>query len=223
MIHHSLPQTFTPEQLADYIRTNRIATQNHVEKFPLTEEEKRDLAVKSSLASRQILKLETLLKMVSTLIKKGTPWNTDLGKDGDNIPVDIVIPPTGGIDKLKSNREYADGQIEKGYREEVTPIYFLPWPEYEKIVACDIEGKEWTKYSRKMTNSEIQQHGKPILSASTEVKEFLEKSGVEIERVDGKQVTLKQKKSKKDTMPELSDAEKEELEKSDNEDPNRPY
>jgi hypothetical protein len=193
MRHESLPMTMTPEQLADYIRSNRIATKNHIEKIYLTEEEKRDLAVKSSLASRAILRLENLSK----LIKKGTPWDTNLGKDGDHQPVDITIPPTAGIDVLKSNRQYADDQIEKGFREEVTAIYFLPWPEYEKIVAVCIEGKEWSTYSRDMNAQEKRQHGKPILSAAQSVKELLEDNGISVERVDGKEVSFKVDESKK--------------------------
>jgi hypothetical protein len=221
MRHHSLPQTMTPEQLADYIQSNRIETKNHVEKFPLTEEEKRDLAVKSSLASRAILRLENLLKEVSKLIKKGTPWNTDLGTDGDHVPVPITIPPTAGIDVLKSNRQYADDQIEKGYREDVTPIYFVPWPEYEKILAVCIEGKEWSQYSRDMTPQEVKQHGKPILSASTELRDVLENAGIEIEKVDGKTVHMKASKRNKnaiDKQPPLSSDEKEEIEGDEDED-----
>lgn len=223
MRHESLPMAMTPEQLADYIRTNRIETKNHVEKFPLTDEEKRDLAVKSSNASRAILKLEILLKELSRLIKKGTPWNTDLGANGDHVPVPITIPPTAGIDVLKSNREYADNQIEKGYREDITPIYFVPWPEYEKIVAVDIEGHEWSTYSRAMTPQEVKQHGKPILSASVELRDVLEEQGIEVERVEGKTVHLKKtgkgKKSEIDKQPPLDEAEKEEL-SSDSDDPN---
>ena len=197
MRHESLPMTMTPEQLADYIRSNRIETKNHIEKIMLTEEEKRDLAVKSSLASRQIVKLENLKKDFTKLITKGTPWNNSLGDGGDNIPVPITIPPTKGLDALKSNRLFHDEQIEKGYREDVTAVYLLPWPEYEKIVAVDIEGNEWSKYSRPMTKSEIAQHGKPILSASTEIKDVLAEQGIEIERVDGKEVKLTQNKEKK--------------------------
>ncbi len=210
--HESLPMAMTPEQLADYIRTNRIETKNHVEKILLTEEEKRDLAVKSSLASRAILRLETLAKEVSKLIKKGTPWNTDLGTNGDHVPVPITIPPTAGIDVLKANRQYADDQIEKGYREDITPIYFVPWPEYEKIVAVDIEGNEWSNYSRKMTTQEVKQHGKPILSASTELRDVLEDQGIEIDRVEGKTVHLKKKnKNAIDKQPPLDEDEQREM------------
>lgn len=194
MRHHSLPLTMTPEALADYIRSNRIETQNHVEKIKLNDEEKRDLAMKSSSASRQIRKLEILLKEISTLIKKGTPWNTELGTDGDHVPVPITIPPTAGIDVLKSNREYADNQIEKGYREEITAIYFLPWPEFEKILAVDIEGNQWTEYTRDMNSAEIRQYGKPILSAAEDVKDILEKSGLEVEKVKGNTVKIAKKK-----------------------------
>jgi hypothetical protein len=196
MRHESLPFSMTPEQLADYIRSNRIDSVNHVEKFPLSENEKKELALKSSNAGQAILRLESQQKYVTKLIKKGTPWDTNRGEDGDHRPIDITIPPTAGLDVLKSNRQYADEQIEKGYREEVTCIYFLPWPEYEKMIGLDIEGTEWSKYSRQMTKEEIRQHGKPILRAAEELVQGLDDAGIEIEKVDGNQVHLKKKKKR---------------------------
>lgn len=217
--HECLPVSMTPEQLADYIKTNRIESKNHVEKIPLTEIEKNELSRKSSNAGQQIKRLEVLLKTISDTIKNGTPWNSDLGTDGDNIPVDFTIPPTGGLKKLKANREYWDEQISKGYREDITTIYSIPWPEFEKIVAVNIEGEEWSIYSRKMTTSEIKQHGKPILKASADVAQFMEASGLEVERVDGKEVKItKKKKSEIDKMPPLSEAEQQELAANDKED-----
>lgn len=214
MRHESLPISMTPEQLADYIQSNKIKVENHVEKFPLTPEERSTLAMKSSNASRAIVRLEKLLKDVTTLIKKGTPWDWTIGKDGDNAPYDFTIPPTAGIDVLKANRLFADEQIEKGYREEITPIYFLPWPEFEKIIGVDIEGVEWSNYSRAMTASEIKQHGKPILSASTsnDIREIMQEQGIEVEKVDGKEVKLvKKKKNEIDKQPPLNDDERAEI------------
>lgn len=216
MRHESLPLSMTNEQLADYIQSNKINTQNHVEKFPLTEEERHTLALKSSNASRQIVRLENLLKDVRTMIMKGTPWDWNIGKNGDNAPYDFTIPPTAGINTLKANRLHVDGQLEKGYREEVTTIYFLPWPEFERIIAVDITGNEWTTYSRPMTASEIKQHGKPILSASQDVKEIMEKSGLEVETVQGKTVGIRKKKDTAiSKQPPLSEDEREELKKEE--------
>jgi DNA-binding transcriptional ArsR family regulator len=199
MRHISLPITMTPEQLADYIRSNRVDTVNHVEKINLTEDEKAKLAMESSLASRAIVRLEALLKEFTNFIKKGTPWDMNVGEDGDHRPWTSTIPPTKGIDKLKANRLFADDQIEKGYREEITPIYFIPWPEHEKMVAVSIEGEEWSVYSRQMSRDEVRQHGKPILSAAQELREGLAESGIIIDRVDGNTVhmSVDEKKRKK--------------------------
>lgn len=190
MVHSSLPQTMTPENLADFIRTNRIDTRNHVKEFQLTDEEKRDLAIKSANAGIAIAKLKALEKRFKLTIKKGTPWDRAVGDGGDHRPADFTIPPTAGLDALESNRAYADDQISKGVREEVTPIYFLPWPEKEMVVAVDIQGEEWTIYTRKMTAIEVEQHGKPILKADQDVKDALEENGLRITEVKGKKVSV---------------------------------
>ena len=124
MRHECVPQAMTPEQLADWIKSNKVDINNHIEKINLTEDEKAKLAMESSLASRQINKLEELEKYFKTFIKKGTPWDTNVGENGDHRPLTVTIPPTKGLEKLKANRLFADGQIEKGYREEITPVYF---------------------------------------------------------------------------------------------------
>jgi hypothetical protein len=150
----------TPEQLADYIRTNRIDTQNHVEKIPLTTEEITDLEHQSSLASRAIDVLTNTKKTFEFFLKKGTDFDNVTGQHKPQV---VTIPPSKGIEKLQLNREYADKQIVQGYREEVTTLYLLPWPEMEKMIMVDISGEEWTTYSRGMSGDEIKQHGKPIL------------------------------------------------------------
>lgn len=183
MRHECVPQAMTPEQLADWIKGNKVDINNHIEKINLTEDEKAKLAMESSLASRQINKLEELEKYFKTFIKKGTPWDTNVGENGDHRPLTVTIPPTKGLEKLKSNRLFADGQIEKGYREEITPVYFIPWPEYEKMIAVDIEGQEWSTYSRLMSRDEVRQHGKPVLQASQAVKDVLDEAGIEVEQV----------------------------------------
>lgn len=184
MRHHSLPMTMTPEQLADYIRSNRVDTFNHVEKIPLTEGEINNLAMESSLASRAITRLTNLKKEFEAMIKKGTPWDSNVGTDGDHRPITFTIPPTKGIEKLEANRSFADDQIEKGYREDITTIYLLPYPEFDKMIALDIEGNEWSNYSRHMSQDEIRQHGKPILSAGQQLREGLAESGMHISGVD---------------------------------------
>lgn len=225
MRHISLPQTMTPEQLADYIRSNRVDTINHVEKIALTDDDKAKLAMDSSLASRALMKLEKMQKEIMFYINKGTPFDQSLGDDGDHKPLTITIPPTKGVEKLKANRLYADEQLEKGFREDVTAIYLIPWPEYEKMVAVCIEGNEWSKYSRPMKDYEIAQHGKPILKESTILMEAMEEQGLRIERVDGKKAIIavdETKKDKKKNKRNLLDDEPSETREAGEVDPDQP-
>lgn len=197
MRHDICPLTMTPEQLADWIRSNKVDQVNHSEKIPLTEEEINTFQRDSSLASRSIDKLKQTLKYFTALIKKGTPWDsiTEHHK-----PISVTIPPSKGLEKLQANREFADMQLEQGYREDVTSLYFIPWPEYEKMIAMTIEGEEWSSYSRRMTEDEVKQHGKPILRASADMLDVLEANDIEIEKIDGRknEVTLKKKSKNKE-------------------------
>jgi hypothetical protein len=88
-------------------------------------------------------------------IKKGTAF------DGEkHLPHDITIPPTKGVDALKSNRQIADDIVERGYNEDVTVIYMVPNPEDSQMVAVTIEGHEVTDYTRAMTQDEDKSYGK---------------------------------------------------------------
>jgi hypothetical protein len=185
MIHYSLPQTKTPEGLSEWIKLNKVDSLNHMEEIPFTDQEIADYEHQSSLASRALDKLQDLLDMIKETIKKGTPYNIDK-KDHD--PVSFTIPPTKGTDAIKSNREFADQQIVKGYREEITTIYLIPNPEESQIVAVDIVGEEWSKYSRAMTADEKNQY-KPLLAgnlsqAAKDLRNDLAKSGMTITEVD---------------------------------------
>lgn len=159
MRHHSLPKASTPEQLAEWIQINKVDTHNHTEKIPLTEEEIQELEHKSSLASRAIVKLTDVEKYFKEMIKKGTPFNEDTH---EYRPINVTIPPTKGMDALKANREFADRQLELGYKEDITHLYLIPNPEESMMVMVDIEGNEWEEYSRQMTTDEINQF-KPLL------------------------------------------------------------
>lgn len=163
MRHESLPQTLSPEKLAEWIQINKVDTFNHTEEIPFTEEEIQELEHKSSLASRAIDKLTGVEKYFKELIKKGTPFNEDRG---EYQPISVTIPPTKGVDALKANREFADKQIELGYKEDITHLYLVPNPEVSEMLMVDIEGQEWPEYSRNMTNDEINQF-KPLLRGST--------------------------------------------------------
>jgi hypothetical protein len=219
--HEACPSTMTVESLADWIKSNKVDVINHSEKFPLTEEEIHALQKDSTLASMAIDKLKDTLKYFTELIKKGTPWDS---ATENHRPVSVTVPPTKGVDTLEKNRKFACKQLEDGYKEEITSIYLVPWPDMEKMVAMDITGEEWSKYSRGMSKDEVMQHGRPILSAAQELRQNLADSGIEIEKVEGNvvhmKVTDKKGKGKNavDKQPPLSEEEKEELEEGDQED-----
>ena len=56
---------------------------------------------------------------------------------------------------MKANRKFADDQIEKGFREEVTMLYAIPVPEKKRIVYVTIEGEEFEQYSTDMTKDQL--------------------------------------------------------------------
>jgi hypothetical protein len=144
MIHAYLPQTLTPENLAIYIKKNSIEQRSHIEEIDLTPEEIAEFEHRSSAANRALDKLEAELKLIQEIFKKGTPE-----------PQDIKIYPTKGIEALKANRKFADDQIEKGFREEVTMLYAIPVPEKKRIVYVTIEGEEFEQYSTDMTKDQL--------------------------------------------------------------------
>lgn len=190
MLHSCLPQTYTKERLAEWIANNKIDTATHSEDFPLTEEEIKNFEHASSLASRAIDRLKSIEKYFKETLKKGTPWNID--KD-DHDPVSVTIPPTKGLDVLTANREFADRSIERGVRTETTIIYMIPYPEQSMMIGVGIEGEEWPKFSRYMTNDEMNQH-KPLLKDTKKIaKDFhqgLAKAGMKVESVEGNTVNI---------------------------------
>ncbi len=203
MRHEICPSTMTIESLKDWIRTNKVDSTNHMEKIPLTTDEINELQRESSMASRASDKLKGTLKYFTELIKKGTPWDS---ANEMHRPISVTIPPSKGLEKLEANRKFADLQLENGFREEVTPIFFIPWPEFEKMVAMDIEGNEWSAYSRDMTKDEVAQHGRPVLQASRQLREDLAESGIKIDKVEGRTVHLSMDdKLKKNKQPKLSE------------------
>jgi hypothetical protein len=152
MRHASIPQSLTPENLATWILDNKDSTFQHIEKTELTEETVRDYEHKSSLASRAIDRLNEVKNTFMETLKNGTP---DLDK-----PVDVTIPPTKGLKVLTANREFADKQLEQGFSEELIDIYMVADPENSRMIAMDIEGKEWESFSSDMTEEQHKKYGK---------------------------------------------------------------
>ena len=147
MLHPTLPQSMTPENLAIWIRQNSLEGKNHVEEIRYTQEEIQEFEHRSSAANRAIDKLEAQLKTIQQIFKNGTQE-----------PIEEKIYPTKGIDVLKENRKYADGQIEKGFREETTVLFAIPYPEKKIVVFVDIEGNHFPQYDRPMTKDEAIGH-----------------------------------------------------------------
>jgi hypothetical protein len=154
-VHPSLPSGKTIENLAQWITSNQKEVINHSTKIPLTPEEISQLEHDSSVASRGIDELDEVKESFMHFYKKGTAW------DGDKfLPSVVTIPGSKGVDVLKANRAFADALIKKGYNEDITVIYLLPYPEESMMVALTIEGHEVPKYSRKMTKEEDKNYGK---------------------------------------------------------------
>lgn len=194
MRHELAPSTMTIESLADWIRSNKVDVFNHEEKIPLTEEEIAEFQKSSSLASRAIDRLKDTMKYIQETIKNGTPFDSNTM---DHRPVSVTIPPTKGVKALEANRKFADHQLDNGYKEDITTLYLLPWPEFRKMVALDITGEEWTKYSRDMSEDEYRQHGRPVLEATAEVKEVLEQNGLKITEAKGNKARIEKVKEDK--------------------------
>ena len=160
--HPCLPQTMTPENLAQWITENQKDIINHVEETELTEEEIRDYEHKSAMASGAIDELKEVEKHFKEILKKGTPTNGD----GEYQPYDVTIPPTKGTEVLEANRKYANDKLRDGVNKTETKYYLIPFPEEKLMVAVDIEGQENDQYSREMTEVEEQKFSLPLLESS---------------------------------------------------------
>jgi hypothetical protein len=147
-LHEALPQSMTPENLGEWINSNSIDTNTHIEEIPYTEEEIKEFEHKSSLASRSIDEIEAVEKKVKEMVKEGI-----------DEPVNVTIPPTKGTKILKENRLYADEQILKGFNEVSTPLFGIPYPEKEKVLWFDIEGNLFEQYTTDMTPDQLKAHG----------------------------------------------------------------
>lgn len=151
-MHLALPQkTMTKENLAKWLTENRIEEKTHEEKIDYTKEEIAAFEHDSSVASRAIDRLQDLLDSFKGLIN-----------DGNVDPKDFTVPETKGLKVLKANREYADGQIEKGYRVEPTQLYGVPCTSNGKVCFFDIEGEHWEQYDYKFNPFQEEKYGSPL-------------------------------------------------------------
>lgn len=178
MIHHSLPQTKTTAQLSEWIQEHKIDIINHVTKIDYTPEEIHDFEHQIANNNAAIMELEQLKKLISETIKKGTSVKHLNDKDVEYLPEDFTVPPTKGLDALKSNIEYLVEKIQRGYREDVTTLYLIPVPETQMIVSVDIEGEEYPDHTKPMTSEQQVQYSTlfgapvdvPIMDVASEPK-----------------------------------------------------
>lgn len=172
-LHRCLPQTKTPEALAAWIKENAIETKPHIQRIDLDEYVIAELQAKSSNASRAVDRLEKVKKDFNDILNNGTPTEgaESALEEPKHMPFDVTIPPTKGLKALRANREYADTQLENGYKEETTDVYLIPFPEESMIVGVTIEGEEFEtgEYTREMSIEEVNQH-KPLLKVDKKPK-----------------------------------------------------
>lgn len=169
-MHAALPQTFTQENLADWIVKNSIEQRTKTEKVDLTEEKVAELEHKSSRASQSIDELNEIKKQFIEVLKKGTTVDIDQVVADDTEPkrkpVSFTIPPTKGLDALTANRQFADQQLRDGCTTTEKTIYHIPFPEEKTIVGFDIEGNEDPDFNREMTDDERNYYDMPIITES---------------------------------------------------------
>lgn len=160
-MHPALPQTMTPENLAQWITDNAIEKLTHTEKTEHTEEYIAELEHKSSVASRALDQLKDVEKIFKNYLKNGTPVNEGLegNEEAEHLPVTITIPPTKGSKVLTANREWADKLILAGFTGEDIEIFLIPFPEEKRVIAFNSEGEEYEGYSRDMTLAEVNAFG----------------------------------------------------------------
>lgn len=196
MAHTCVPQTFTPEKLAQWIKENAIDTQTFEKKIELDEETTHELEKASALASRGIMRLEEVHKTFKEYLNEGTPVVVpeNSTEDPQMQPVSITIPPTKGLKALKKNLEFANKQLEEGYRIENTEVFMIPWPEESKVVGVTIDGEEFfddndRSYTREMSDDEVNNH-KPLLKKEKKAKKekvqasFMKEEEVNEENID---------------------------------------
>lgn len=164
MRHPTIPVTLTPEALGQWIMKTKIEMKTHVDKVPLEQAQIIDLEHKSSLASRAIDRLESQLKTIKAHFANGT---VD--------PVPLTIYPTKGLKALEANRKFADDCIAKGYTEESTMLYGIPWPERDQIVYVDIEGEEFEDYRQEMDIDQKSLYGGSLFKEEESLQESVSK------------------------------------------------
>ena len=191
--HRCCPETYTAEQLGVWIEENQKSVRTHVDKIPLTPEEVHELEKASSLASRSMDRLNDIVVEFKDIIKKGTKY------DGEKfLPYDITIVPTKGMDALKANRSHADGILEKGYNEEETKLYIIPFPDEKTMVAVDIEGQEWPDYTKSMTEAEEQLYGKLFYKDKEGVMQQMDVADMKVSHDGTAKIKVPKKENKKE-------------------------
>lgn len=186
--HRCLPQTITTEQLGKWITEHQKKVIVHTTKIPLTPKEVSELEHKSAAASGAIYALAEVETRFKDFIKNGTPF------DGtQHQPQDVTIPPTKGKKELEANRLHANSVLKKGYNEDNTDIYIIPFPDEETMVAVDITGNEWVDYTKPMTKDENGLYGKLFVKGEDGAMRKLNLDEVDVNKHTGT-ATIKTKR-----------------------------
>lgn len=151
MRHPSLPSTLTDENLKDWLAEHCIEKTNHVLRVDYSPEEIQEFEHQMANNTNAILELEDLKKAFNDVIKEGTDVEHNVDGTVSYLPKDFTIPPSKGIKALKNNIEFLNEKRIKGYEEQVTPLFLIPVPETEMIIAVDSTGTEYPEHSKKMT------------------------------------------------------------------------
>jgi hypothetical protein len=152
MRHESLPQSYTDQELSEWIKSNSKENVQHDVSTPLTETQVQEHESKIAQAQMKIMELKNLEKKFKTFLKKGTPANSD--QEGGYDAVSVTIPPTKGIDTLENNIRHHKDILDIGVHVDTTWLFMIPWPEQAKMIAVDINGVEWPEKSRSMEDWE---------------------------------------------------------------------
>lgn len=155
MIHASLPQTMTPENLAVWIKDNAIDQVVHDKVTKLDQDEIHAYEHKVATVCQALDDLESLKKDIDKIFKDGTDY--DPGKDVF-LPKQVVIPATKGTKALEANRKYYTSILKDGCITEHITLYAIPFPEEETIVFVNSQGEENESYRQAMTEEQKKEY-----------------------------------------------------------------
>lgn len=151
MLHPSLPQTFTPEQLAAWLKNNAVEKFTDERKIYFTDDEKDEIRKKIVNTAVEINDLDAIHAKVKTYLKEGVFTEDEAGES-------IVIPNTKGLKILLSNKRFEEDRYKRGYDLETRDIYGIPNAETENMDFFDVTGTEIIERCRPLSPREKQMY-----------------------------------------------------------------